>query len=40
MKLLFIGDLQFGRNSDKKCLFKIPDNIIKIFNKTDAIFFN
>lgn len=40
MKLLFIGDLQFGRNSDKKCLFKIPDNIIKIFNNTDAIFFN
>lgn len=40
MKLLFTGDLQFGRNSDNKCEFKIPEDIIKIFNNTDSIFFN
>lgn len=40
MKLLFIGDLQFGRSSDKECEFKLPQDIINIFNNTDAIFFN
>ena len=40
MKLLFTGDLQFGRNSDNKCEFKLPQDIINIFNNTDAIFFN
>ena len=40
MKLLFTGDLQFGRNSNKKCEFKLPQDIINIFNNTDAIFFN
>lgn len=40
MKLLFIGDLQFGRNKDKTCNINIPDNILKIFNSVDVLFFN
>ena len=40
MKLLFIGDLQFGRNKDKTCNIKIPDSILKIFNNVDDLFFN
>ena len=39
MKLLFIGDLQFGRRN-KTCNFELPNDIVGLFNQSDALFFN
>jgi len=39
MKLLFIGDLQFGRKG-KICDLELPNNILKLFNSSDVLFFN
>ena len=40
MKLIFIGDIEFGRNKDKICKFILPSDIISIINKNDYLFFN
>lgn len=40
MKLLFIGDLQFGRNKNKECETKLDKKLIKIFKSVDFLFFN
>lgn len=40
MKLLFIGDFQFGRSKEKKCNIKLSDTILKLFNSVDFLFFN
>ena len=39
MKLLFMGDLQFGRKG-KICDLELPNNILKLFNSSDVLFFN
>ena len=39
MKLLFIGDLQFGRKN-KICELELPNNILKLFNSVNVLFFN
>ena len=39
MKILFMGDLQFGRKN-KICNFELPNNILKLFNNVDVLFFN
>ena len=40
MKLIFIGDIEFGRNKDKICKCIIPNDIVSIINNNDYLFFN
>lgn len=40
MKLVFIGDIQFGRNREKICKYILPKKILEKINKNDYLFFN
>ena len=40
MKLLFLGDFQFGRDKDKSCPVNLPENLSSLFNKSDVLLFN